>query len=158
MKRSRPPHVRRSKDAQLPPSAISAVELGSLGVPALDACELSALDEVYGSTRDGQPLALGSLRPQIGDLAGASTMASVLKASYCLERGELAPTAEFAQPAPALKHRQDRFFVPQRRQALPATSPQGYRAVALNSLQEDMAFHLILDNGAPLRGAIGVRH
>ena len=136
------------QQAQLPAGAVRAVELAALGMPGVAAGELAALDEIYGG-ESGPPIALGSLQPQFGDLAGANTLASVLKASLCLQRGELVPTAGYSKPAPVLEQRADRFFVPQSKQTLPATSPQGYRAIALSSLQDNMAFHLILDNGAP---------
>jgi acyl transferase domain-containing protein len=135
------------REAKLAPNSVGALELASLGVTAGDAGELAALEEVYGNGQGGPQLALGSLQPQLGDLAGANMAAGILKASFCLQHGEIVPTAGFSKPAPALEQRADRFFVPQSRQPLPAGSPQGYQAMALSSLQEKMAFHVILDNG-----------
>jgi len=77
---------------------VGLIETGAVGVPSRDEAELSALAAEYGTGREPQTLLLGSLSAQIGNTQGASGIASILKATLCLEHGEVPATFGLQRP------------------------------------------------------------
>ena len=61
--------------AQLPPRAVQYVECHATGTAVGDAAEIASLAGVYGDT----PLALGSLKANLGHLITASGIAGLIK-------------------------------------------------------------------------------
>ncbi len=79
---------------------VGLIETGALGLPGRDQIELEALAAEYGSRSDPRTLPLGSLSAQIGNTQGASGIASLLKATLCLEHGQMPATFGMKRPNP----------------------------------------------------------
>ena len=87
--------------AAIDPATVGYVELHGTGTAAGDPVEAAALAQAYGAGRT-VPLAVGSIKTNIGHLEGAAGIAGLLKAVLCLRRGELVPSLHFAEPNPAI--------------------------------------------------------
>ena len=91
--------VRRAlTDAGVAPARVGFVETHGTGTALGDPIEVQALGAVLGPGRD-QPLALGSIKANLGHLETAAGIASLLKAVLCLQHGELPPQINLASPS-----------------------------------------------------------
>jgi acyl transferase domain-containing protein len=83
--------------ADVDPATIQYVEANGAGTLLGDAIELSALREAYGAAGRW---AIGSVKPNIGNLDTASGMASFIKAVLAVHYGELPPSIHYQRPNP----------------------------------------------------------
>ncbi|MCX7419730.1 MAG: beta-ketoacyl synthase N-terminal-like domain-containing protein [Planctomycetia bacterium] len=79
------------KNAAIDPSEISFVECHATGTLLGDGIELASLREVFGTNK---PLAIGSLKSNMGHLLAAAGGAGLLKVLAALKHGELLPNAD----------------------------------------------------------------
>ncbi len=98
--------VRRAWEmAGLDPRAADALELleaHGTATPAGDSAEIATLAEVFGP-RDGEPIALGSVKSMIGHTMPAAGIASLIKTALAIHHGVLPPTLHCEDPHPDLK-------------------------------------------------------
>jgi acyl transferase domain-containing protein/phosphopantetheinyl transferase len=98
--------VRRAWEAAgLDPRAADALELleaHGTATPAGDSAEIATLAEVFGP-RDGEPIALGSVKSMIGHTMPAAGIASLIKTALAIHHGVLPPTLHCEDPHPDLK-------------------------------------------------------
>ncbi|MEU7763654.1 SDR family NAD(P)-dependent oxidoreductase [Nocardia sp. NPDC049190] len=89
--------------AEVEPASVHYVELHGTGTLAGDPVEAQALGETYGVSRpEGTPLAVGSVKTNIGHLEGAAGIASLIKTALCLRHRQLAPSLNFHTPNPRI--------------------------------------------------------
>jgi acyl transferase domain-containing protein len=87
--------------AAVRPDSISYVECHGSGTPLGDAIELAALARAFAGKRE-RPLAIGSVKSNIGHLREAAGIAGLIKTVLALEQGTIPPTLHFtALPAEA---------------------------------------------------------
>ncbi|QNM94658.1 type I polyketide synthase [Chitinimonas koreensis] len=86
-------------DAGLAPAEVDAVELHGTGTPLGDPIEAQALGEVYAAGR-AAPLAVGSIKTNIGHLEAAAGIAGLIKAALALAARRLPPSLNFSRPNP----------------------------------------------------------
>ncbi|MFD6157954.1 beta-ketoacyl synthase N-terminal-like domain-containing protein [Nocardia sp. NPDC060256] len=77
--------------AGVEPSAVSYVEAHGTGTSLGDPIEIEALNSVYGRDR-GSPLAVGSVKTNIGHVEAGAGMAGLIKVLLMLRHGRIAPT------------------------------------------------------------------
>ena len=78
--------------AGVPPAAVGYVEAHGTGTPLGDPIEVGALAAAYGAGRDpSRPLAIGSVKTNIGHLEAAAGVAGVCKVVLALQRREIPP-------------------------------------------------------------------
>ncbi|MEU7141074.1 beta-ketoacyl synthase N-terminal-like domain-containing protein [Nocardia sp. NPDC046473] len=77
--------------AGVEPSAVSYVEAHGTGTSLGDPIEIEALNSVYGRDR-GTPLAVGSVKTNIGHVEAGAGMAGLIKVLLMLRHGRIAPT------------------------------------------------------------------
>ncbi|WP_433200623.1 SDR family NAD(P)-dependent oxidoreductase [Nocardia sp. CA-107356] len=83
--------------------SVQYVELHGTGTPAGDPVEAAALGETYGAGRaQDAPLAVGSVKTNIGHLEGASGIAGLIKTVLCLTHRELVASLNFETPNPRI--------------------------------------------------------
>jgi acyl transferase domain-containing protein len=87
--------------AGVAPADVQYVELHGTGTRVGDPVEAAALGAALGSGRPaGQPLAVGSVKTNIGHLEGAAGIAGLLKVVLSLRHGALPASLNFATPHP----------------------------------------------------------
>ncbi len=126
------------------PETIGFVECHATGTPLGDVVELRALAEAYGKVRGA--IALGSAKPLIGHLRGASGAVGLLRAVLALSRGEVPPQAAFTRPSPDLRLEDTSFVVPTRRQSLDARGGADRARAGVTALSlGGIACHAVLE-------------
>ncbi|WP_433754965.1 SDR family NAD(P)-dependent oxidoreductase [Nocardia sp. CA-135398] len=89
--------------ADVEPASVDYVELHGTGTPAGDPVEARALGEIYGAGRSGSaPLAVGSVKTNIGHLEGAAGIAGLIKTVLSLRHRELTPSLNFHTANPQI--------------------------------------------------------
>ncbi|KAI0880462.1 uncharacterized protein GGS22DRAFT_182315 [Annulohypoxylon maeteangense] len=141
-------------------SSTRYVEAHGTGTPAGDPVEMTAIGKVFRESRSPQePLYVGTVKPNIGHLEGASGLASFLKAILVLEKGIIPPTALFETMNPQINADFYNVQVPTR--CIPWPSP-GLRRVSVNCFGSGGSnAHIILDdalNFLQSRGIAGYHH
>jgi acyl transferase domain-containing protein/NADP-dependent 3-hydroxy acid dehydrogenase YdfG/acyl carrier protein len=81
------------------PMEVQYVELHGTGTAVGDPIEAAALGSAYGRAHANRaPLAVGSIKTNIGHLEGAAGIAGLIKTALCLHHGELVASLNFAVP------------------------------------------------------------
>ncbi|MFF7857515.1 beta-ketoacyl synthase N-terminal-like domain-containing protein, partial [Streptomyces sp. NPDC007904] len=89
--------------AGVDPADVGYVELHGTGTRVGDPVEAAALGQVLGTaTGRRTPLAVGSVKTNIGHLEGAAGIAGLIKTVLCLSHGHLVPSLNHEQPNPAI--------------------------------------------------------
>ncbi|MFI6321618.1 beta-ketoacyl synthase N-terminal-like domain-containing protein [Nonomuraea sp. NPDC050556] len=86
--------------AAVEPSSVQYVEANGSATLMGDAIEVAALTEAYGDRADSEPLLIGSVKPNIGNLDTASGLASLVKAVLALYYSELPASLHYKEPNP----------------------------------------------------------
>ncbi|RYC59250.1 hypothetical protein CHU98_g6953 [Xylaria longipes] len=114
-------------------------EAHGTGTPTGDVIEMTGIGKVFRDHRSSEePLYVGSIKPNIGHLEGASASASIIKAIMILEKGVIPPNALFKSMNPGIDA--DFYHVQ-------ACAPTSLRRVSVNSFGAGGAnAHAILDD------------
>lgn len=78
---------------------IDYIETHGTGTKLGDAIEISSLANVVGGTDRNKPIYIGSVKPNIGHLEGASGFAGIIKTIMALRRRRIAPEINFDVPS-----------------------------------------------------------
>ncbi len=112
------------QDARVVPGDVDYVEAHGTGTPLGDPIEVGALSAVFSEGRSSQrPLALGSVKTQIGHLEAASGIAGVVKVALALKHERLPANLHFNSLNPLI----DLDAVPARVVNEPLAWPRGDR-------------------------------
>ncbi|MGW8066176.1 beta-ketoacyl synthase N-terminal-like domain-containing protein, partial [Streptomyces ziwulingensis] len=89
--------------AGVPPEAVGYVELHGTGTPTGDPVEAAALGAAIGRHRPaGRPLAVGSVKTNIGHLSGAAGIAGLIKVVLALTHRQLPASLNYTTPNPRI--------------------------------------------------------
>ena len=87
--------------ARVEPARISYVEAHGTGTPLGDPIEVRALAAALGAGRSpGEPVAIGSVKTNIGHLEAAAGIAGLIKVVLALQHGTLPASLHFRTPSP----------------------------------------------------------
>jgi phthiocerol/phenolphthiocerol synthesis type-I polyketide synthase E len=90
--------------ADADPASVGYVEGHGTGTPVGDPIEVAALNRVYGrGRREGQDIALGSVKGNVGHLGAASGICGLIKAVYSVREGTIPASLNFSAPNPGLR-------------------------------------------------------
>ncbi len=104
--------VKAWQKARIDPSTLSYVEAHGTGTVLGDPIEFKGLSEAFRRfTNKRQFCAIGSLKPNMGHLVGASGVASLFKVVKSLQHKEMAPTIHFGQPNPFINFLSSPLYV-----------------------------------------------
>nr|WP_328824343.1 polyketide synthase [Verrucosispora sioxanthis] len=81
---------------------VDYVEAHGTGTRLGDPAELAGLREVFRRTGRTRPLAVGSVKTNVGHLEPAAGIVGFVKTALCVDRGQLVPSLNFRSPNPAV--------------------------------------------------------
>ena len=145
--------------AGIAPSQIGFVEAHGTGTAVGDPIEAHALAEALCTDRPAEaPLAIGSVKTNLGHLETAAGIAGLVKAALVLKHGQIPASLHFETPNPHIDFAALKLRVPTALEAFPKTS--GVRMAGVNSFGFGGSnSHVILDGAAaaPAPGDYGFR-
>jgi acyl transferase domain-containing protein/acyl carrier protein len=105
--------VREALDvAGVEPASVGYIEAHGTGTRLGDPIEVRALTKAFGKRPAGAPrVALGSLKGNVGHLANAAGVASLIKAALAVEEGRIPPSLHFERPNPDVEFDASPFAV-----------------------------------------------
>ena len=110
-------------DAGVDPTGVQYVECHATGTQVGDASEVQALASVYAAA-EGNSIALGSVKANIGHLRAGAGAAGLLKAVLALHHGQIPPQPGVERVNPRLELERTPFFVPRKAQSFrPGPAP-----------------------------------
>lgn len=137
--------------AGLTPQNIAFIEAGSSGVPDRDRDEILAIADVYGAEPRREPLPIGSVASQMGNIGGGSGMASLIKAVSQLNHAEMSAFAGLESPISELGDNAKTVLpcsVPMR---IPPVNANGKLFAGITSYaNHHVAYHLIVEGATRL--------
>lgn len=118
-------------EAGIAPSEVVYAEAHGPGTQAGDPIEAGSLGRVYGAGRpQDRPLAVGSIKTNIGHTEAAAGIAGLIKAALVLAHRRVPPNLHFRTPNPRIDFRALGLAIPTRAAPLPA---EGRLCAAVNS-------------------------
>ncbi|MEU9443469.1 type I polyketide synthase [Streptomyces sp. NPDC048304] len=90
---------------------VDYVEAHGTGTRLGDPAEIAGLREVFRETGRSRPLAIGSVKANVGHLEPAAGIVGFVKAVLCVDRGELVPQPGFRSANPAIEDFEKDFDV-----------------------------------------------
>ncbi|KAK6206411.1 beta-ketoacyl synthase domain-containing protein [Colletotrichum tabaci] len=126
------------------------VECHGTGTKAGDPIETRAIYETLGRKASStKPLVIGSVKPNIGHLEGASGVAALIKSILALEKGYIPPQMFFRTPNPKIPFREWNLEIPTVLTPWPKT--RGPRRVSINNFGVGGTNSHAIVEGAPRR-------
>src|ERR1700733_315834 len=120
------------RNASVDPRQVGYVETHGTGTSLGDPIEVHALNAVYGEGRSTEyPLAIGSIKTNVGHLETAAGVAGLLKTVLILMHGEIPPNLHFKNPNPHVAWNDMAVSIPTVRTPWPANF--GRRIAAVSS-------------------------
>ena len=133
-------------DAELPASAIDAVELHGTGTSLGDPIEALALGAVLGEERpDDRPCRVGSVKTNIGHLEAAAGIAGLIKSALALQHGSWPASLNFESPNPAISLAELRLAVATSASNLNAPARIGVSSFGFGGTNA----HVVLESAPP---------
>ncbi|MFM7348813.1 MAG: SDR family NAD(P)-dependent oxidoreductase [Erythrobacter sp.] len=109
------------RDGGIAADDVLYVEAHGTGTPLGDPIEVDSIGRVYApANRRGEPLAIGSVKPQIGHLEAAAGLAGLCKLLLVGAAGRVPPSPHLEQPSPRIRWERHALNVPRDGCALPA--------------------------------------
>ena len=108
--------------ARIEPRRVSYLEAHGTGTPLGDPIEVRAIAAALGAGRNrAEPLAIGSVKTNLGHLEAAAGVAGLIKVVLALQHGELPATLHFRTPSPHIAWNELPVEVVTARRPWPAT-------------------------------------
>ncbi|MDI2127093.1 type I polyketide synthase [Yinghuangia seranimata] len=134
--------------AAVPFDDVDYVEAHGTGTRLGDPAELAGLREVFRASGRSRPLAVGSVKTNVGHLEAAAGVVGFLKAVLCLDRGHLVPSLNFRSPNPAVADFAKDFDVPRTARPWPDTPGRPRRAGVSSFGMGGTNAHVVLEEAA----------
>jgi acyl transferase domain-containing protein len=136
-------------NADIHPDTLSYIEAQGNANPHDDAAELAALRQIFQRNTAGKPFcALGSIKPNVGNLGHASGIASLIKTTLALTHKQIPPILDCEVPRPELAN--SPFYLTT--QLLPWPAGSTPRRAAVNGFgQGGTNVHIVLEESPLLR-------
>lgn len=112
-------------DGGIDPLDVTYVEAHGTGTPLGDPIEVQSLAAALGEGRRADsPLAIGSVKTNVGHLEGVAGVAGLMKAVLVLQHAEIPPHLHLDEPNPLIDWESMPIVVPTERSAFPPDSPR----------------------------------
>ena len=142
-------------NAHVEPSALSYIEAHGTGTSLGDPIEIDALARVFQPGRNAEtPVALGSVKTNLGHLEAAAGIAGLLKVVLMLEHGKIPPHLHLKQPSRHIAWEKYPFVIPT--QLTNWESINGKRIAGVSSFGfSGSNAHVILEEALETKPAVG---
>jgi acyl transferase domain-containing protein len=131
------------------PATVDLIEAHATSTPLGDRTEVEALHEVYAEARRGRPIAVGSVKGNIGHAREAAGAAGLAKAILALEQATLPPTGNFREASEEIPWDQVAVEV---MTAPRPWSARGVRRAGCNAFGiGGLNYHVIVEEAPPQR-------
>ena len=97
--------------ANVKPETISYIETHGTGTALGDPIEISALNKVFGKTKETHTCAIGSVKTNLGHLDAAAGVTGLIKTVLALQNRQIPPSLNFNNPNPKLNLAETPFQV-----------------------------------------------
>lgn len=131
--------------AGVPFDEIDYVEAHGTGTRLGDPAEISGLREVFRETGRRRPLAIGSVKTNVGHLEPAAGIVGFIKAALCMDRVQLVPSLNFRSPNPAIPDFEKDFEVLRTARPWPSAPDRPRRAGVSSFGMGGTNAHVILE-------------
>ncbi|MDP6708495.1 MAG: amino acid adenylation domain-containing protein, partial [Alphaproteobacteria bacterium] len=133
------------------PETLQLVEAHGTGTRLGDPIEFQALTKAFRHDTDRQGFcALGSVKTNIGHLAAAAGIASVIKVLLALRHGQIPPSLHFQEANPAVRFEDSPFYVNASAIPWPATPDRPRRAAVSSFGFSGTNAHLVIEEAPAL--------
>jgi acyl transferase domain-containing protein len=139
--------IRQALDnAGIAPGDVQYVETHGTGTPLGDPIEVLALSDIFGRERPtDEPLAIGSVKTNIGHLEAAAGIAGLIKVILSLQNRQLPPHLHLSEPNTYIPWQQIPVTVP--RELTPWQTKDGRRLAGISSFgMSGTNVHLVVEN------------
>lgn len=137
------------RDARVQPEEVTYVESHGTGTALGDPIELNALKNAYASVPRANPLAVGSVKTNLGHTEAAAGAAGLLKAILCLHHKQLFASLHHRRPTPHFDWSDSCLRVPTASEAWETVC--GRRLAGVSSFGfSGTNVHMILEEAPPL--------
>ena len=133
--------------AGVAPGDVALVEMDGIGLPQKDQEQLAAVLAAYGSAQRSEPLLVSTITGQIGHTAGVSAMASLMKASFEVETGQMPATFGLKNPLDIVAKNAQAIQVATQPLSIRHTTRDGRRFAAVSSFGKGQAYHILVERG-----------
>ena len=132
--------------AGLMPQDVALIETGSSGVPDRDRDEILAIADVYGAESRPEPLPIGNVAGQMGNMGGGSGMASLIKAVLQLKHAEMSTSVGLESPISELLDNAQTVLPVKTLSRIPPVNANGKLFAGITSYaNHHVAYHLIVE-------------
>lgn len=119
-------------DAGIDPTSVGFIEAHGTGTAVGDPIEATALSEALCENRpEDKPLAMGSVKTNLGHLETAAGVAGLVKAMLVLKHGQIPASLHFKTPSPHIDFKALKLRIPTEIEPFPETD--GPRIAGVNS-------------------------
>jgi len=120
--------IRACQQAGYGTDTIGLIEAHGTSTVVGDATELNSLTAAFDGVANGEIVAVGSIKSQIGHLKAAAGVAGLLKAIYAVKEGIIPPSAGFVTPNENVSWNENPFYVPSEPRPWPSAAGHPRRA------------------------------
>ncbi|WP_327364841.1 type I polyketide synthase [Streptomyces sp. NBC_01296] len=124
---------------------VDYVEAHGTGTRMGDPAEVSGLREVFRESGRSRPLAIGSVKANVGHLEPAAGLVGFVKSALCVDRGHLVPSVNFRAPNPDIQNFHEDFEVVRAARPWPGTAERPRRAGVSSFGLGGTTAHVILE-------------
>jgi acyl transferase domain-containing protein/SAM-dependent methyltransferase len=148
------------KDGGVQPAAVGYIEAHGTATSLGDPIEMNVLGSIFGKARGRErPLAIGSIKTNMGHLEAAAGIAGLIKAALVVHKGTIPAHLHLEKINPHIPMEQWPFFIPAKAVAFPAAPGPCIAGVSSFGFSGTNA-HIVLESveadGPPAQSADGV--
>ena len=140
--------------AGLAPQEVDYIEAHGTGTLLGDPIEVKALGQVFGARNQQDPIAIGSVKSNIGHTEAAAGIAGLIKTALCVKHATLVPSLHFETPNPHIPFDQLPLRVQQATSPWPTPRTKRIAAVSAFAFGGTNA-HAVLQSAPGVSSAAG---
>jgi len=143
--------ARSLADSGISAADVVLVETTAFGKPEQDAARWRCLAAAYGQPGRSRPAWIGTTVAQLGDLGGASGIASILKATMEMDSMRILAETQCQQPAPQLARHADVLRVATACGPIAAARDDAVFSAIHTDGEDEVTYHVLIERGTAVK-------